>query len=703
MGPVEARDDEGRRLDLGARQQRFVLAVLLLEANHVVPATRLVGLLWPDDPPRSARQSIQVRISRLRSLLGASVPVVSEGAGYRIRIDPLAVDAHRFRARVSAARGAVEDGADDRAVALFRQALSLWSGEPLAGAAAEAVRLQLSHGLEEARLVAVEDCLDAELRLGHHASVLDELTDLVRTHPTRERLVGQLMLGLHRCGQTARALEVARQTRELLAGELGIDPGIELRDLELAILRDDPSLLVRPPHHTNTGRVEGAGSVPKPEPATDAAAGEPDNPARTLTPPAQLPPAVSGFTGRRAQLRDLDRYVTAGTEDAAASRLVVVSGMGGLGKTALTLHWAHQVADRFPDGQLYLDLRGHAAVPAVRPIEALAHFLLGLGFEPARIPHDLDAATAAYRTALAGRSLLVVLDNAADPAQVRPLLPAAPGCLTLVTSRDRLSGLVARDGADRLALDTLTTEEAIDLLERLLGPTRAAAETEAVTALAKVCGRLPLALRIAAGFLTDNPAHTVRAYVEQLQQGDLLDALTVDGDDDAAIRATFDLSYQRLSDPERRMFRLLGLVPGPDVTPGAAAALAAIPVADAGRQLSRLCASHLLTEHVPGRFMLHDLLREYARGRAEATSRPGIAPTPSNASWRGTTSTPGTRTCACPPRWSASLRRRFRTGSPPPSRRATPTRHCTGSRTRMRTCGPLSPSARSTGRTGGCG
>ncbi len=312
----------------------------------------------------------------------------------------------------------------------------------------------------------------------------------------------------------------------------------------------------------------------------------------------------------------MDQYASAGREEPVASRLVVMSGMGGLGKTTLALRWSHQVASQFPGGQLYLDLRGHAAAPAVRPIEALAHLLRGLGFEPARIPTELDTATAAYRTAVAGRSVLVVLDNAADAAQVRPLLPGGPGCLTLVTSRNRLAGLVARDGAYRLALDTLTTDEAIALLESILGPGRAAAEADAVAALADLCARLPLALRIAAGFLTDNPHHTVQAYVDLLRAGNRLEALRVDGDDDAAIHATFDLSYQRLATPERRLFRLLGLVPGIDVTAEAAAALAGATPADVGRQLARLCATHLVTEHAPGRYTLHDLLREYARHRA---------------------------------------------------------------------------------------
>ena len=608
LGPVEAWDDDGRRLDLGPRQQRFVLAVLLLEANRVVPVARLVELLWPDEPPPSARHAIQVRVSALRGLLGESVPVVGDSAGYRIQVDPEAVDVHRFRARVSAARAAADGGDDDGAVRLFRAALHLWTGQPLAGAVPEEVRDQLGHSLEEAHLVTVEDCLDAELRLGRHANVLDELTGLVRAHPTRERLVGQLMLALHRGGQTARALETARATRDHLADELGIDPGTALQDLELAILRDDPALA--PP------------ARPAPVEAADAAADRAPEPAarrsRALVVPAQLPPAVAGFTGRDAQLAHLDQLLATAQDPPEQSRLVVLSGMGGLGKTTLALRWAHGVADRFPDGQLYLDLHGHAAAPAIRPVEALAHLLRGLGIQPDAVPTDLDGATAAYRTALAGRRVLVVLDNAGSADQVRPLLPGEPACLTLVTSRDLLTGLIAKDGARRLPLDSLDQDEAIELLETLLGPARAASEADAVAALADLCARLPLALRIAAGYLTDDSHRTVAAYVDELRSGDLLDALTIDGDDDAAIRATFDLSYQRLDDPERRLFRLLGLVPGPDFSADAAAALSATAPAETRRQLRRLTSTHLLTQHAPGRYRLHDLLRQYAEATAHA-------------------------------------------------------------------------------------
>ncbi len=328
--------------------------------------------------------------------------------------------------------------------------------------------------------------------------------------------------------------------------------------------------------------------------------------------PAQLPPDVWAFTGRTKQIERLDALLSA---DATAVVITAVSGTAGVGKTALAVHWSHRVRDRFPDGQLYVNLRGHAHGPPVRPLDALAGLLTALGVPANRVPADLDQATALYRSFLADRRVLILLDNASVPEQVRPLLPGAFGCVVLVTSRDRLGGLVARDGARPMTLDVLTAEEAHLLLTGLVGADRVASEPDSTAELARVCACLPLALRIAAANLAEYPDRSIASYVADLRTGDRLSALAVTGDEDTAVRATFDLSYAALPAPARQVFRRVGLVPGPYVTAAAAAALTGIPAADAADVLNQLAGAHLLTETAPGQYSCHDLLRRYAADR----------------------------------------------------------------------------------------
>ncbi|HJU01265.1 MAG TPA: tetratricopeptide repeat protein [Actinomycetes bacterium] len=339
----------------------------------------------------------------------------------------------------------------------------------------------------------------------------------------------------------------------------------------------------------------------------------------TLRPaPAQLPPDVTGFTGRADQLGELDRLLDQRDEQPTAVVITAIAGTAGVGKTALAVRWAHRTRDRFPDGQLYVNLRGYASTSPLRPIEALAQFLHALGVAAEEVPADEAEAAAMYRTLLADKRLLVVLDNARHADQVRPLLPASPGCLVLVSSRDRLLGLVARDGARRLTLDVLSPTEARELLARILGPDRVAAETAATAELARMCGRLPLALRIAAANLLDQPSRGIADYITELTETNRLAGLAVDDDPEAGVRAAFDTSYAVLDPDGRRLFRLLGLVPGPEVTAAAAAALAAVPLRRAAQLLERLAGAHLVEPHAPGRFGFHDLLRLYARQRTEA-------------------------------------------------------------------------------------
>jgi tetratricopeptide (TPR) repeat protein len=338
--------------------------------------------------------------------------------------------------------------------------------------------------------------------------------------------------------------------------------------------------------------------------------------APALPTPRELPADVTRFTGRAEELKALDELLSDEPSPAAAV-VSVIAGSAGVGKTALAVHWAHRVRDWFPDGQLYADLRGFAADPPLRPVQVLAQFLRALGIRPERVPVDVDEAAAMYRSLLAERRVLVVLDNAASVDDVRPLLPGGARCRALVTSRNRLGGLVARDGAEQLTLDVLRPDESYALLAGLLGRQRVAAEPDAVAALAQLCDHLPLALRIAAANLTAGPHRTIDAYRAGLARGDRLTALAVAGDDQSAVRATFDLSYARLRAPARRMFRLLGLVPGPDLTPEAAAALAGTGPAPAQVLVQELLAAHLIDEPVPDRYALHDLIRLFAAELAE--------------------------------------------------------------------------------------
>jgi hypothetical protein len=403
----------------------------------------------------------------------------------------------------------------------------------------------------------------------------------------REQLHAQLMLAYYRSGRQADALEAYRQARTILIEELGIEPGGELRTLQQAVLRRDPSL----DDYRPVLRVNAVASQV----------------------PAQLPAGVADFVGRAAQLTQLDGLAT--SDDLAAMVIIAISGSAGVGKTALAVQWAHRVADRFPDGQLYVDLRGHDSTRSSLPAAALTAFLQALGVLAGQLPAGEQALAAMYRSALAGRRVLVVLDNAAGAEQIRPLLPGRPGCLVLVTSRDALTGLTARDGARRLLLDALTGREATTLLDRMIGSERVDAEPVAASALARTCGHLPLALRIASAQLQDEPGRSLADYVAAIRQVGALVALRISGEEELAVRPAFDESYRNLAPPAAELFRRLGLVPGPDFTVPAAAALTDRPIARAAALLDRLAAVHLVDRRGSGRYVLHDLLREYAQAQ----------------------------------------------------------------------------------------
>ncbi|WP_284749147.1 BTAD domain-containing putative transcriptional regulator [Amycolatopsis sp. RTGN1] len=572
LGPVEVRSGTVH-LRLSSQRQRALLAALLLTPNVVVPPARLVDLIWGEAAPPSAMANLRTHVAQLRRQLAeleAGVRRIhARAGGYLIEARPDEIDLERFERLAAAGRRALLAGDGKVAAETLGKALALWRGRPLANLPATAATDGEAHRLTEARLGVVEHHCRARLDLGACSEVAGELHRLVVDHPLRERLWALLMLALAGAGQQAAALGAYDTIRSRLAAELGAEPGADLRAAQLAVLRQ-------------------AGPV------------------TSSVSPAQLPRAAAGFHGRRAELLALDRLLPAGD----GSRLAVVVGTAGVGKSDLAVQWAHRVRDRFPDGQLYADLHRSA-----RPSLVLGRFLRALGVPAREIPDDLDEAAALFRSVLAAKAVLCVLDDALDAEHVRPLLPAAPRCMVVATSRNRLDGLVALDGAHRLSLDVLGAADAVAVLGAAIGPERAAREPAATAELAETCARLPIALRITGAQIRHRTGRRVADHLTDLRDHGVLDGLTTDGDT-SALRVAYDLSYEALDPATRRTFRLLGLMPGPDTTVPAAAALIEAPASTAARQLERLALAHLVQEHAPGRYRLHDLLRRYATERA---------------------------------------------------------------------------------------
>ncbi|WP_412540471.1 BTAD domain-containing putative transcriptional regulator [Longispora sp. K20-0274] len=590
LGTVLARVD-GEQVELGRRRlERCLLGILLLELGTTVTVDRLTDLLWGDRPPERSRPALQVLVSRLRGSLAATgaeehgVRLLTRGGGYVLEGDPDRVDAHRFRRLCEQARTCADPA--DR-LASLRRALTLWQGPPLGDAATDRVRQVVVPALEELYLDARELLFDAHLDLGQHTEVIGEAGALLAEHPHRERLAGHLMLALHRAGRRQDALDVFATARREHGG-----PGPALRELHRRILCSDPAL-------SSPSRVPATAQPP---------AGPP------VAAPALLPPAVPDFTGRQDQLDTLDRL----TGQAGAVVISTIGGVGGVGKTALALYWAHRARHTFPDGQLHINLHGYSAAAPVTPAEALSRFLRALGVRPENVPADLDEAAALYRSRIADRRMLVVLDNARSADQVRPLLPSGPGSVALVTSRDRLAGLTALDGARRLTLEAMTPDEALALLGAVIGPERVAADPSAAARLVGLCGRLPLAIRITAAQLAERPQLGLARHVAELEAGDRLAALALPEDDDASVRVVFGHSYTGLKPEAARLFRLLGLVPGPDFGVACAAALAGLDRREAGRLLNILAAAHLIEPRGADRYGFHDLMRLYAADQAGA-------------------------------------------------------------------------------------
>jgi DNA-binding SARP family transcriptional activator/tetratricopeptide (TPR) repeat protein len=583
LGPVQLHTDGGGTPSLGPPKQRTVLAALLVDAGRPVPTDILVDRVWDESPPVEARNALYAHIMRIRRLLATvtggehAVRLERRPGGYALEVDPDRVDYHRFRRLVDRARD--PRTGDHQRAELLREALGLWRGVPLADLAGEWVE-RVRTGWQQQHLEAVVAWARAELLAGEPELVIDRIRDLAAEHPLVEPLAAVHMRALHATGRHAEALDAYAKLQHRLAEALGADPSVELQQLHQAILRGDLA-------------------SPAPPPAEPAA-----------VVPAQLPADVSRFTGRTSELDQLDNALTGAD---GLPRPVILTGTAGVGKTALAVHWAHRVRDRFGDGQLYVNLRGFDPSGAVMPpAEAIRSFLDAMGVPPSRIPTGLDAQAGLYRSLLAERQTLVVLDNARDADQVRPLLPGAAGCQVLVTSRNQLSGLVAAAGAQLVTLDLLTPADATALLANRIGPARTAAEPAAVAEIVTRCARLPLALAVVAARAVIHPQFSLATLAGELFAApDGLDAFA-NVDQTVDVRSVFSWSYRQLSADAARLFRLLGLHPGPDLGTLAAAGLAGIPAGAARSLLAELTRASLLSEHTRGRYAFHDLLRVYA-------------------------------------------------------------------------------------------
>ncbi|KRF15818.1 AfsR/SARP family transcriptional regulator [Nocardioides sp. Soil796] len=575
LGTVGVLDD-GVEIAPGGALGRAFLAMLLMRANEQVPLDTLADALWPGHPVDRAEQRLQVHASRLRTLMGDATRLVFDQSGYRLRVEPGELDSDRFEGLAAEAENALATD-PSRCAALAREGLDLWRGAAYAGLDVPPLRAdsQRLTGLQESL---TELLYDARLTTDRPAGLVSELSDLVRRHPVRERFTAQLMTALYLSGRQAEALEAYRSTRTHLIDELGVEPGPELRDLEATILAGE----------SMTGPATSSAPVPR-----------------------MLPFRPSRLVGRDEEFARLDELF----DGDAQSSLVVLTGTAGVGKTATALHWAHSAADDYPDGQLYVDLRGYGPDEPVDPGDALSGFLAAL--EPSSgLP--ADGRGARFRSLVADRRMLVILDNAHSSDQVRPLLPGNPDCAVLVTSRDSLPGLGAREGAVRIDLGVLSSDDAVGLLADMLGP-RSQPDVESLRTLANQCARLPLGLRVAAELGRARPLASVADLVEELaDEGDRLDVLDLPDDRTSALRPVFGASYQHLGAGAATLFRRTGLHPGHDADVFALAALCGESVRTTRRHLDELLRANLIEEREARRYRSHDLLRAYARELAES-------------------------------------------------------------------------------------
>ncbi|MFD9479132.1 BTAD domain-containing putative transcriptional regulator [Streptomyces nojiriensis] len=630
------------RLRLGGAIQERVLCVLLLEAGRVVPVARLVEATWEKDPPVTAAHQVRKAVADLRRRIPTGTEVIAtDGPGYRVVVADDQVDLLRFDALTKAAGQALREGGRSEAAEALRSALALWRGSVLSGTGGPVIEAA-AIALEERRLAAAEQFFDLSLALGESGELISGLRALITQHPLRETLRGQLMLALYRSGRQAEALKEYGEVRELLVDELGIDPGPRLAKLYEAILRDSPELaaperpapVITAPPRTVPGPAAPVDPVPEPAVPVPAVAegAAPETPARTepdregepgtrVAPadaPCTLPYDLPDFTGRAKELAELFDYVQdEGRGGERYARIVAIDGMGGMGKTTLAVRAAHRLAGRYPDGQLHIDLHGFTpGRQPVTPTAALDGLLRTLGTPGDRIPEDLEGRTALWRSKLDGRRMLLLFDNAVDAAQIRPLLPASPGSLALITSRGRLLDL---DGVEWVSIGMMEPEDSTSLMAETLGTTRVAAEPAASAELAELCGHLPLALRIATARLRNRPRWTVRYLVERLRdEKRRMDELS---SGERSVAATLRLSYLAMDEEYRTAFRILSLYPCAGTDVHSAAALLGTAVRDAEDALEFLLDVHLVQQPDIGLYTFHDLVRSFAQSlRGPATA-----------------------------------------------------------------------------------
>jgi DNA-binding SARP family transcriptional activator len=589
LGPLEV-SDGAALLSLGGTRQQIVLATLLLSANRVVSMDRLVAAIYGESAPATARSQVQIAISGLRRIfsevgdfsgVGDRV-IATHPHGYIMRIETPQLDSLRFAELVAAARASRDAGQPDQAVASYREALRLWRGPALAGLDADIIRLAATH-LDEQRSLSNEDRISLELKLGRHHEMVGELTELIEEHPFRERIRGQLMLALYRCGRTADALATYRDARRIMIDELGLEPDETLRQLERDILASSPVL--------------------------DLASGtQGPPPVAQLTVPRLLPPDIANFTGREKQVEEISQRL-APTDGAVqlAVPIVWMSGKGGIGKSTIAVHAAHAIAPSFPDGQLFADL--HRATGPVPPAKVLERFLRTLGMPGSQIPETLEERAEAYRALLSGRNVLVVLDDAASEGQVVPLIPGSPSSAVIVTSRTRLAGL---SGAAHIDVDVFDADKSVELLASIAGPERVAAQPAAALEIAELCGYLPLAIRIAGARLSALQHWTIQHLADRLAvETRRLDELKYG---DMAIRANISISYEGVSEQARRLLRLLGMLDMPSFAEWMPAALLDASPFDAQDYLDELVTAQLIEAAGAhrGQYRFHALIRLFA-------------------------------------------------------------------------------------------
>lgn len=588
LGPLEVLSD-CRWIQPGPPKQRAVLAILVAANGATVSTGRLIETVWSDSIPATAGNLVQGHVARLRRLLCDSAGEVlqTQSPGYRLLLPEDGLDSSLFETRVREGSAALLDGRCDNAVKLFGDALDLWRGAPFADVP-DSVHLESEVArLEQTRLTALEARGNALLGLGRYHALLPELRQLAESHRLHEPFWGQLMTALHRVGRRAECLAVYERLRTILDAELGVQPAKAIQSIRDEVLSDGSAGL-------------GMERVNRKQPEAPEI-------------PRLLPPGIRGFTGRAKLLDQLDAMTIADADGEEQVSIVAITGLAGVGKSTLAIHWAHRISGKFTDGQLYLDLRGYAPESPLNAGEAARELLLSLGTPTSQIPRPPVAVLSQYRSMLAGRRMLVLLDNAFSVDQVRPLLAGAPGSMVVVTSRNQLSGLTAVEGAHKVTVDTFTPEEAIRFLHYRIGAASAGLRTESLSELNELCDGLPLALAVVASRYAAFSPSAVRELVEDLRENGAcaLDVLTT-ADTSIDVQTSFWWSYRGLSEQAGHLFRLLGRNPAHHVLAADAARLVGLASHRAQRLLDELCCAGLLSEYAPGRYVMPGLLRAYA-------------------------------------------------------------------------------------------